>query len=61
MGAFGLEMGDYFFDHLAQIRVDLLRIIPVNPRDKIGAFAKVGSIFLAPFNPFVIVVALFHS
>src|SRR5213595_3894899 len=49
-------MGDYLFDHLAQISVDFLLIIPVNPRDKIGAFANVGLIFFAPFDPFVILV-----
>src|SRR3954453_22471898 len=58
---FGLEMGDDVFDYLAQIRVDFLRIIPVDPRDKIGAFANVCPILFAPFDPFVILVAFFHS
>ena len=59
--AFGFEMRDHIFDYLAQINVDFLRIIPVNPRDKVGTLADVDPVFFAPFDPFVIVVALSHS
>jgi len=58
---FGLKMGDHFFDHFTQLCVHFLRIIPVNPRDMIGAFTNVRPILLTPFHPLMILVALLHS
>ena len=52
-------MDDYVLDHLAQIRVHFLRIIPVYPRDQIGTLADVHSVFVAPFDPLMVLIAFF--
>ena len=46
--------------HLAQITVDLERIITVDARNKVWAFSKVDLILFAPLDPFVIFIARLH-
>jgi hypothetical protein len=57
----GIKMDNHVFDHLAQICLQLFRIITVDSRNQIGTLADVGPIFFAPFDPLVVLVALFHS
>src|SRR5262249_19316098 len=58
---FGLKMGDDVVDHVTQVGVHLFRIVSVNPCDEIGTLADVRFVFFTPFDPFMILVARFHS
>jgi hypothetical protein len=56
-----LEVSDNLFDCLAEITKDFPWVIAMNACDQIGAFANVDSIFVAPFNPLVVLISCFHD
>ncbi len=58
--AVGFEMADDIFGDVAQLSIQLGRIVSMNARNEIGAFTKIGSILFAPLDPFVILITLFH-
>lgn len=57
---FLVQMIDNVLNDLAQFTVEAYRILPMNSRDEIRALCDVHLIFIAPFNPFVVSVKVFH-
>ena len=56
----GLKVTNNVFGDVAQVCIDLSRIVPVDTRDEVRALTKIRLILFAPFNPFVILVTGFH-
>jgi hypothetical protein len=54
-------MGDNVLDDSGEIRVHPHGIITVNTGDKVGAFSDIGSVLVAPFDPFVVGVSRLHG
>jgi hypothetical protein len=53
-------MMDHLVDHLDELSIEADRIVSMNTGDEVRALTDIRVVFFAPFDPFMVLVALSH-